>query len=332
MFRRRFDEPGRVGYYCRLHVIAASLDVHRILLDESPDAAGPGRARDLTGRAAAEPGTEVEVEADTGSGFVHAAMATVETDGVFHIGITPRVTTTYRAVLGSEASPPVTFVVLDRRVSVSARARGRRTVVRARVTPPSPHASVVLQLRLAHRFGWWPVARTHLDHSSRARFAIARGRRHKARVVLTLPDGATVTRLEPHVLGRPAVGGAFAKGLPAMRAGTVLHNRRPASALVPTWTEAEHLSQRTASKRATPSCTPVVRCRTRSPSCSRTSAGCWKPCAEPRPQLGRSNPSEPDATPLYSTQLGPRRGHPEQLLSRRSSRSAPYSAHREFAA
>ncbi len=192
-FRRRFDEPGRVGYYCRLHVIAASLDVHRILLDESPDAAGPGRARDLTGRAAAEPGTEVEVEADTGSGFVHAAMATVETDGVFHIGITPRVTTTYRAVLGSEASPPVTFVVLDRRVSVSARARGRRTVVRARVTPPSPHASVVLQLRLAHRFGWWPVARTHLDHSSRARFAIARGRRHKARVVLTLPDGATVT-------------------------------------------------------------------------------------------------------------------------------------------
>jgi plastocyanin len=195
VFRRRFDRPGRVGYFCRLHVIPASLDVHSVLLDESPSPGGPGRPRDLSGRAEAAAGTEVQIEADTdtGTGFVPAATVSVESDGAFHREITPRVTTRYRAVLGSQASPPVTVVVLDRRVTASARPRGRRTLVSAEVTPPSPGVSAVLQLRLAHRFGWWPVARTHLNRSSRVRFSIRRGRRHKARVVLTLPDGATIT-------------------------------------------------------------------------------------------------------------------------------------------
>jgi plastocyanin len=193
VFRRRFDRPGRVDYFCRLHVLPASLDVHSVLLDESPSPSGPGRPRDLSGRAAAEAGTEVQIEADTGSGFLPAATVSIESDGVFHREISPRVTTRYRAVLGSEASPPVTVVVLDRRVTASAQRWGRRTLVSAEVTPPSPGVSAVLQLRLAHRFGWWPVARTHLNRDSRVRFSIPRGRRHKARVVLTLPDGATVT-------------------------------------------------------------------------------------------------------------------------------------------
>jgi plastocyanin len=193
VFRRRFDEPGKVGYFCRLHVIAASLNVHSVLLDESPSPGGPGRPRELSGRAAAEQGTEVQIEADRGAGFVPMATVTAESGGVFHLDITPRVTTRYRAVLGSDASPPVTIVVLDRRVAVSTRPQGRRTLISARVTPSSPGVSAVLQLRLAHRFGWWPVARAHLNRSSRVRFAISRGRRHRARVILTLADGATVT-------------------------------------------------------------------------------------------------------------------------------------------
>ena len=193
VFRRRFDQAGQVGYFCRLHVIPASLDVHSVLLDESPSPGGPGRPRELSGRAAAEQGTEVRIEADTGAGFVPEATVTAELGGGFHLDISPRVTTRYRAVLGSEASPPVTIVVLDRRVAVSVSPRGRRTLVSARVTPSSPGVSAVLQLRLAHRFGWWPVARAHLNRSSRVRFAIPRGRRHRARVILTLADGATIT-------------------------------------------------------------------------------------------------------------------------------------------
>jgi hypothetical protein len=203
VFRRRFDEPGRVGYFCRLHVIAASLDVHSVLLEASHDPSNPGLARDLSGRAAAEPGTELAIEADSGAGFRPAATVTVETDGSFHHAIAPRMTTRYRAVLGSQSSPPVTVVVMDRRVSVSARARGRRTVVRATVMPHSHNEPVVLQLRLPHRFGWWPVERARLDHSSRVRFSIPRARRRKARVVLTLRDGATITaKSEPFWVGR----------------------------------------------------------------------------------------------------------------------------------
>ena len=193
VFRRRFDEPGRVDYYCRLHVIAGSLDVHRVLLDDSHEPSDPGLERDLRGRAAAEAGTDVRIEADRGAGFEPAGIASVETDGTFHLEIAPRVSTTYRAVLGAQTSPPITVVVLDREVSVTAQARGRRTIVRAAVTPASAHQPVVLQLLLPHRFGWWPVERAELDHSSRVRFSIPRGRRRKARVVLTLDDGATIT-------------------------------------------------------------------------------------------------------------------------------------------
>jgi plastocyanin len=193
VFRRRFDEPGQVSYFCRLHVIAGSLDVHSVLLDESSSPGGPGRPRELSGRAAAEHGTEVGIEADTGAGFVPEATVTAESGGGFHLDISPRVTTRYRAVLGSEASPPVTIVVLDRKVTVSTRPRGGRTLVNARVTPSSPGVSAVLQLRLTHRFGWWPVARAHLNRNSRVRFTIPRGRPHKARVILTLADGATIT-------------------------------------------------------------------------------------------------------------------------------------------
>jgi plastocyanin len=194
-FRRGFDQPGHVEYYCRLHVINASLDVHRILLEGSGQAGGPGRPRGLSGRAAADPGTEVQIEADAGAGFTPIATATVDFEGAFGLEVSPRATTSYRAVLGSEASPPVTFVVLDRRVSTSVRRRGRQTLVGARVTPASPGVSAVLQLYLPHRFGWWPIRRARLDKSSRVRFAIPRGRRHRARVILTLPDGATVTAI-----------------------------------------------------------------------------------------------------------------------------------------
>jgi hypothetical protein len=42
-----------------------------------------------------------------------------------------------------------------------------------------------------------------LNRSSRVRFSIPRGRRHRARVVLTLPDGATVTaESRPFFVGR----------------------------------------------------------------------------------------------------------------------------------
>jgi hypothetical protein len=88
-------------------------------------------------------------------------------------------------------------VVLDRRVEASARRRRGRVVVGTRVLPASPGATVVLQLRLRERFGWWPVRRARLDDASRARFELRHPRRVRARVVLVAFDGATPLATSP---------------------------------------------------------------------------------------------------------------------------------------
>jgi hypothetical protein len=85
----------------------------------------------------------------------------------------------------------VQLLVLNRKLAASAKTRGRKVSVDARVAPASMGSPVVLQLRLPLHFGWWPVARAKLDHHSMARFALKLAHRYPARVVLTLSDGAT---------------------------------------------------------------------------------------------------------------------------------------------
>ncbi len=65
------------------------------------------------------------------------------------------------------------------------------------VAPPAHGATVVLQLRLRERFGWWPVERAETDHMGRASFRVRPPRRVRARVVLTLADGATPLAVSP---------------------------------------------------------------------------------------------------------------------------------------
>ena len=92
---------------------------------------------------------------------------------------------------GDHASSAVQVLALDRRVEASGHRRRGRIVVGTRVLPASAGATVVLQLHLRERFGWWPVQRTRLDDASRARFTLRRGRPVRARVVLVGSDGAT---------------------------------------------------------------------------------------------------------------------------------------------
>jgi hypothetical protein len=97
-----------------------------------------------------------------------------------------RATADYRAVSDAGVSEVRRLLVSDRHVRVRAR-HGRVSVT---VTPSDPTAVVVLQERLRDRFGWWPVARRHLDYVSTASFRV---RRHpvRARVVLVDEDGWT---------------------------------------------------------------------------------------------------------------------------------------------
>jgi plastocyanin len=191
-YSHRFDDAGSIPYYCKLHVFMRGVvNVRRILLDAPREPGAPGRAYALHGRAALPAGTPVTIQADAGAGFQSAAETTVDADGTFATDVVPRTTATYRAVAGSETSASAQLLVLDRKLAVSGRTRGRRVTVTATVAPASPGATVVLALRLKERFGWWPVARAKVDHHSRATFSLRLAHRYPARVMLTLADGAT---------------------------------------------------------------------------------------------------------------------------------------------
>lgn len=200
-FERRFDTAGSVSYVCSLHVgMTGAVEVASLLLDTPVAAAAPNRPYPLRGRAALPAGREVTVVGDAGP----LARATVDAEGNWATTIVPTTSTTLRAVSGELQSAPVTLAVLDRKVSV--RRTGRSLAVT--VTPPAPGQTVVLQLRLPLRFGWWPVHRARLDARSTARFRLPR-RRVPARVALTLRDGATVLATSSGELDR---GSATASG------------------------------------------------------------------------------------------------------------------------
>ncbi|HVF77714.1 MAG TPA: hypothetical protein VNA28_05410 [Solirubrobacteraceae bacterium] len=191
-YRRRFGTAGEARYFCRLHPSMRGLvAVHDLLLDNPGQAAAPNRPFPLSGRAALPAGTPVSIEADSGTGFAPIASSTIGEDGRFAARIVPAASTTLRAVAGAATSSSVKLLVLDHRISLTARTTMLgRVRLRANVTPPARGGRVVLQLFLPERFGWWPVRTAVLDKRSGATFTL-RTRLRRARVRYTLADGAT---------------------------------------------------------------------------------------------------------------------------------------------
>jgi plastocyanin len=189
-YERRFTAPGVIAYHCTVHpTMLGEIDVRRVLLDAPHEPGSPGAPYVLHGRAALPAGSPVTLERDAGGGFAPAGTATVAADGSFSAPVRADRSAQFRATIaGGEVSPPVRLLIVDRHVSASARGG----VVRARVTPASPGATVVLQLRQRRHFGWWPSRRARLDRHSRVRFPARVTHPTRARVVLTLRDGATI--------------------------------------------------------------------------------------------------------------------------------------------
>lgn len=197
-FERSFDSDGRFGFYCTVHPsMRGEVDVYDVLLNPEPVPLTPGAEFQLTGRTVAAPGTPVSVQTDDGA---EAATATVGDDGTFAATVAATTTTDYHAVAGGSSSPPVQVVVLDRSISAHAVRRG----IRVDVTPASPGDTVVLQLHLKERFGWWPVRRIRLHGGSDTIRLPHLSRRVSARAVLTLPDGATPLATSPTLRVGPA--------------------------------------------------------------------------------------------------------------------------------
>ncbi len=184
MFEHRFEVPGTYAYLCRLHpTMRGDIAVHRLLLDAAKEPAAPGKPYALKGRAALPEGATVSIQ----SGGVEQATATVEAGGTFTATVTPSTTASYTAVAGAESAPPVQVLVLDRKVSAVQRGR----TILAKVTPGTAGATVVLQLKLKERFGWWPVKAAKTKADGTVRFTAPRGRKVQARVLLTASDEAT---------------------------------------------------------------------------------------------------------------------------------------------
>jgi plastocyanin len=194
-FSHTFTATGSVGYYCRFHLnIRGTVNVYNTILDRPPGPAAADRPFGLSGRTMLASGTPISIEADTGSGYATVASTTANANGTFTARLPSGVAGNYRAVAAGEATPPVQVVVLNHTLDVTvgtADPKVRTLRVQAKVTPPAPGLKVVLQLKLRERFGWWPDQTKKLG-SGTASFTTSGSRKVDARVVLTLPDGATI--------------------------------------------------------------------------------------------------------------------------------------------
>jgi plastocyanin len=206
-FAHVFSALGSYPYICTIHAgMTGDVAVHPLLLDGPHAPVARGAPVALHVRAPGGVG-EAVIEEDTGGGFRRVAVATPpvsrgheqhDAEGTLHATVTPHASATYRAVGAAGKSPALRIEVTDRTsFALSTAALRRGAAVRVRTRPAQPGARVVLQLRLRERFGWWTVARGHLDDRSRARFPLRRKGSLRARVAVVGADWATVLAVSP---------------------------------------------------------------------------------------------------------------------------------------
>jgi plastocyanin len=192
-FSHTFEALGDFPYHCELHPsITGSVRVAELLLSGPSAPVDAGSTVTLRGRA--QPGTSsVTIERDEGAGFAPLVAVAPGPGGAFEAQVTASRTASYRAEADGARSSPIQVVAFERpTIEVKANTSQRdRSILHVRVIPKRSNGLVVVQLRLRERFGWWPVARDRLNRNSRARFRLP-PTRARARVVLTLNDGATI--------------------------------------------------------------------------------------------------------------------------------------------
>ena len=162
-FHMRFDDGRRGALLLPPALVHARRDrrpprccsTRRATRTTAPGA--PVRVRRALG--AARRGTDVRIEADRRRRLQRRGATTVADDGTFKATVHARHERDVPRRRRRRRQPAGALLVLDRTVTATASTKARRATVRARVTPASPGATVVLQLRLRERFGWWPVAR-----------------------------------------------------------------------------------------------------------------------------------------------------------------------------
>ena len=191
-----FSSVGTYTYHCTIHPsIRGEVDVRRVILGPLPTAALPiGAPVEFTGRTA-DPTQPVSIQRSLdGSSFSAIATAVPAPDGTWRTTVAARATGDYRAASAGGVSETRRLLVSSRRVRISRTRQGVHVIV----TPSAPYSRILVETYLRERFGWWPVARTHLDYVSEAEVRVPRPAR--VRVILVDRDGWTPLATSPAVL------------------------------------------------------------------------------------------------------------------------------------
>jgi plastocyanin len=185
-FAHAFNTPGAYLYHCTIHAgMFGEVDVRRVTLDSLSATPVPaGQRVTFTGRTA-DGSAAVNVQQAITGGYRTVASANPTADGRWSATVTASSTADYRAGSEADVSETRRLLVVDRRAVANVTRQG----VAVTVSPPDAGATVVLELFLRERFGWWPVQRARLDYLSRAAFQV-RGPA-LARVVAVDRDGLT---------------------------------------------------------------------------------------------------------------------------------------------
>jgi plastocyanin len=199
-FSTSFATTGVYTYHCVIHRgMTGEIDVRRVTLDALPPNAIVKNANLAVSGRTADAAHTVEIQADTGTGFVTVASAAPGADGTWSASIRATKTGRYRAVSGADLSETRRLLVIEQTVKLQV----KRSAISVTVTPSAPYQLVALQFRLKDRFGWWTVDRRRLNYVSSTIFRLSHSRHVLARVVLLGPDHWTPVALsKPFLLNR----------------------------------------------------------------------------------------------------------------------------------
>jgi plastocyanin len=184
-FSTSFGTTGTYTYHCTIHRgMTGEIDVRRVTLDSLPPSAVLKNAEvSISGRTA-DAAHPVQIQADTGAGFITVASVAPRADGSWSTPIQATKTGRYRAVSGADLSETRRLLVIEQTVKLHV----SRGAISVKVAPAAPYKLIALQFRLKDRFGWWIVDRRRLDYVSSTTFHLSHPRHVFARVVLLGPD------------------------------------------------------------------------------------------------------------------------------------------------
>jgi plastocyanin len=177
-FSTSFGTTGTYTYHCTIHRgMTGEIDVRRVTLDSLPPSAVLKNAEvSISGRTA-DAAHPVQIQADTGAGFITVASVAPRADGSWSTPIQATKTGRYRAVSGADLSETRRLLVIEQTVKLHV----SRGAISVKVAPAAPYKLIALQFRLKDRFGWWIVDRRRLDYVSSTTFHLSHPRHVFAR-------------------------------------------------------------------------------------------------------------------------------------------------------